>query len=78
MVPSSYPPITNNQQVTISGSVNGVIITPIISATTSFTLTVNDGTQSNSAIATVRISDGAREAHTACTRQSHREAYKMV
>ena len=53
MVPSSYPPITNNQQVTISGSVNGVIITPIISATTSFTLTVNDGTQSNSAIATV-------------------------
>jgi hypothetical protein len=53
MIPSSYPPITNNQQVTISGSVNGVIITPIISATTSFTLTVNDGTQSNSAIATV-------------------------
>lgn len=53
MIPSSYAPIINDGQVSVSGTVSGVIITPIISATTSFTLTVNDGTQSNSASATV-------------------------
>ena len=53
MIPSSYAPIINDGQVTVSGTVNGVVITPITSATTSFTLTVNDGTQSNSANATV-------------------------
>lgn len=53
MIPSSYPPITNNGQVTISGSVSGIVITPVTSATTSFTLIVNDGDQSNSATDTV-------------------------
>jgi len=53
MIPSTYPAITNDGQVTISGSVSGVVVTPITSATTSFTLTVNDGTQSNSASATI-------------------------
>lgn len=53
MIPGSYPPITNDGQVTVSGTVSGVVITPIISATTSFTLTVNDGTQANSANTTV-------------------------
>ena len=53
MIPSSYAPITNDGQVTVSGTVSGVVITPITSATTSFTLTVNDGTQSNSSSATV-------------------------
>ena len=53
MIPSSYPPITTNGQVSVSGTVNGVVITPITSATTSFTITVNDGTQSNSSSATV-------------------------
>jgi len=53
MIPSSYPPITNEGQVTVSGTVSGVVITPITSATTSFTLTVSDGTQSNSSSATV-------------------------
>jgi hypothetical protein len=53
MIPSTYPAITNDGQVTISGSVSGVVITPITSATTSFTLTVSDGTQSNSAVTTV-------------------------
>jgi hypothetical protein len=53
MIPSSYPAITNDGQVTISGSVSGVVITPITSATTSFTLTVNDGVESNSDVATI-------------------------
>lgn len=53
MIPSSYPPITTNGQVSVSGTVNGVVITPISSATTSFTITVNDGTQSNSSSTTV-------------------------
>lgn len=53
MIPSSYPPITTNGQVSVSGTVNGVVITPITSATTSFTITVNDGTQSNSSSTTV-------------------------
>ena len=53
MIPSSYAPITNDGQVSVSGTVSGVVITPITSATTSFTLTVSDGTQSNSASTTV-------------------------
>jgi hypothetical protein len=53
MIPSSYPPITNDGQISVSGTVNGVVITPITSATTSFTLTVNDGNQANSANTTV-------------------------
>ena len=53
MIPSSYPPITTNGQVSVSGTVNGVVITPITSATTSFTITVSDGTQSNSSSTTV-------------------------
>lgn len=53
MIPSIYPPITNNSQVSVSGTVSGVVITPITSATSSFTLTVSDGTQSNSSTATV-------------------------
>ena len=40
MIPSSYPAITNSGQTVISGSVSGVIITPVTSATTSFTITV--------------------------------------
>jgi hypothetical protein len=53
MIPSIYPPITNNSQVSVSGTVSGVVITPITSATSSFTVTVSDGTQSNSSTATV-------------------------
>jgi hypothetical protein len=53
MIPSSYPPITNAGEVSISGTTNGVVITPITSATTSFTITVSDGTQSNSSATTV-------------------------
>lgn len=53
MIPSSYPAITTVGQVTVSGSASGVVITPITSATSSFTITVSDGTQSNSSTATL-------------------------
>lgn len=53
MIPSSYPPISSSGQSTISGTANGVVITPVTSATSSFTITVTDGTQSNSSTATL-------------------------
>lgn len=54
MIPSSYPAILNPGQVTISGSASGVAVTPITSVTSSFAITVTDGTQSNSANATLK------------------------
>jgi hypothetical protein len=54
MIPGSYPPITSVGQSTVSGVVNGVVITPVTSATSSFTITVTDGTQSNSSTATLK------------------------
>jgi hypothetical protein len=54
MIPSIYPAITSPGQVVVSGSASGVVITPIISATSSFTITVSDGTQSNSSTATLK------------------------
>lgn len=47
MVPSSYPAITSPGQVTISGTANGIIISPVANSTTNFTLAVSDGTGSN-------------------------------
>ena len=54
MIPSSYPAIVSPGQVLVSGSASGVIISPVTSATTSFTITVSDGTQSNSATTHVK------------------------
>jgi len=54
MIPSSYPPILDSGQTVVSGSASGVIITPVTSATTSFMITVTDGTQSNSATTNVK------------------------
>ena len=54
MIPSSYPVISTPGKVVISGSASGVIVTPVTSATTSFYITVSDGTQSNSATASVK------------------------
>ena len=53
MIPGSYPAISLPGEVVVSGTSSGVIISPVLSATTSFTVTVGDGTQSNSAFATV-------------------------
>lgn len=54
MIPSSYPPITNIGQTFITGSASGVVITPVSSATSSFSITVTDGTQSNTATASIK------------------------
>lgn len=54
MIPSAYPPITTPGQVTINGSASGVVITPVTSATTSFSITVSDGTQSASASTNIK------------------------
>jgi hypothetical protein len=53
MIPSSYPAITTPGQSTVTGTVSGVVITPVTSATSSFTITVTDGTQSNSSTTTL-------------------------
>ena len=47
MIPSSYPAITTNGPSTVTGVANGVIISPVSNGTSSFTITVNDGTTSN-------------------------------
>lgn len=54
MIPSSYPPITNSGQTVVTGSASGVIVTPVTSATSSFSITVTDGTQSSTATTTVK------------------------
>jgi hypothetical protein len=54
MIPGSYPAITSAGQSTVSGTVSGVVITPVTSATSSFTITVTDGTQSNLSTATLK------------------------
>ncbi len=45
MIPSSYLPITNPSYTTVTGVANGVVITPITSASTNFQISVGDGTQ---------------------------------
>ena len=47
MMPSNYPPITNSGQTNITGVATGVVITPITSTTTTFSINVSDGNQSN-------------------------------
>lgn len=53
MIPSNYPPITTSGLVTVSGSASGVIITPVTSAISSFSISVSDGTQSCVATASI-------------------------
>lgn len=53
MIPGSVPAITANGQVTISGTANGIVISPVTSTTTTFTVNVTDGTQSNSSSTTI-------------------------
>lgn len=53
MIPSIYPPITINNETIISGSATGVIITPIIPGTSSFSIKVSDGIQSETSTTNV-------------------------
>lgn len=48
MLPGSYPEIVSTNQVIINGTSSGVVISPISATHTYFTITVSDGTASNS------------------------------
>ncbi len=49
MIPGVYPPIATPGQLTVTSTSNGIVISPITATSTQFTITVSDGTQSNSA-----------------------------
>jgi hypothetical protein len=53
MIPSSYPGIITNGPSLVTGVANGVIISPVSNGTSSFTITVNDGTTTNSSTTNV-------------------------
>ena len=53
MIPGTYPPITTNEQTTISDVARGVIISPVTATSSTFTIKVNDGFTSNIATASV-------------------------
>jgi len=53
MIPSVYQPIIDNNEIIISGSATGVVITPITPSTTLFSINVSDGTQSSLATSSI-------------------------
>lgn len=53
MIPSVYPAITTPGQNVVSSTSNGVVISPITGTSTHFKISVTDGTQSNSATASL-------------------------
>lgn len=53
MIPGIYSPITSPEYVNITSSSSGIVISPITASTTAFTITVNDGTSSVSASASL-------------------------
>lgn len=54
MIPGSYPPITNSEYETVVGQSNGVVISPIGTQSTIFSVIVNDGTQSTTSSTSIR------------------------
>jgi hypothetical protein len=54
MIPGVYPPITNPEYETVVGQSNGVVISPIGTASTSFQVIVNDGVQSFTTSTSIR------------------------
>lgn len=54
MIPGSYPPITNSEYETVVGQSNGVVISPIGTQSTTFSVIVSDGTQSTSSSTSIR------------------------
>ena len=53
MIPSVYPAITTLGQNVVTSTSNGVVISPITGTSTHFKISVTDGTQSNSATASL-------------------------
>jgi len=56
MIPGVYPEIMNNNQVTITGTSSGIVISPIGTASTSFTITVSDNSGEISSTQSASIS----------------------
>jgi hypothetical protein len=53
MIPSVYPPISTAGQTTVTSTSNGIVISPVVSGSTIFTVGVTDGTQSSTATASL-------------------------
>lgn len=53
MIPSTYPAITTPGQTEVSGSVRGVVITPLMATSSTFTIKATDGSGSTSASVSV-------------------------
>lgn len=49
MIPGVYPPVVSYTPTSVTSTSNGIVISPITASTTTFTITVTDGTSSNSA-----------------------------
>jgi hypothetical protein len=53
MIPGIYPPVAGYTPTSVTSTSNGIVISPITASTTNFTITVSDGTQSNSATTSI-------------------------
>lgn len=53
MIPGNYPPVTTNYYSTIVGSASGVVITPILPMSTTFSMSVGDGSSTISATTSI-------------------------
>lgn len=53
MIPSTYPAITTPGQIEVSGTVRGVVVTPLMATTSTFTIKATDGSGSTMATASV-------------------------
>lgn len=53
MIPSTYPAITSPGQTEISGSARGVVVTPLMATSSTFTIKATDGSGSSSASVSV-------------------------
>ena len=54
MIPGVYPQITTDGQTTITGTSSGIVISPIDTSSTLFTITVGDGTTTSTASVSVQ------------------------
>lgn len=53
MIPGAYPPISVAGQTTVTSTSNGIVISPVTTNSTIFSVNVTDGTQSNTATASL-------------------------
>lgn len=53
MIPGAYPPVYSYGHTSVTSTSNGIVISPITASTTQFSITVSDGTQSNTATTSI-------------------------